>query len=63
MMTFKDCVHKCNLKTRATSNMKIQRVFLSLSMNDAGIYLRDEPFLGEGGVVNLHPSKGTHWIC
>ena len=63
MITFNDFVHKYNLKNRATSNTKIQRVLLSLSMNDVGIYLRDEPFLGDIGVVNLHPSKGTHWVC
>ena len=33
-----------------------------MSLNVVGIYLRDEPFLGDIGVVNLHPSKGTHWV-
>ena len=28
-----------------------------------GIYLRDGPFLSDKGVVNLNPSRGTHWIC
>ena len=28
-----------------------------------GIYLRDEPFSSDIGIVNLHPSKGTHWVC
>ena len=28
-----------------------------------GIYLRDGPFSNDIGVVNLHPSKGTHWVC
>ena len=32
-------------------------------MNDVGIYLRDGPFKSDIGVVNLHPSKGSHWIC
>ena len=31
-------------------------------MNDVGIYLRDGPFKSDIGIVNLHPSKGTHWV-
>ena len=31
-------------------------------MNDVGIYLRDGPFESDIGIVNLHPSKGTHWV-
>ena len=27
-----------------------------------GIYLRDGPFSTDIGIVNLHPSKGTHWV-
>ena len=32
-------------------------------MNDVGIYLRDGPFKSDIGIVNLHPSKGTQWVC
>ena len=60
-MTF-NFVHKNNLKNKATSNIKIQHVLSSLSLDDVGIYLRDGPFLGDIGVVNLHPSKETHWV-
>ena len=28
-----------------------------------GIYLRDGPFESDIGIVNLHPTKGTHWVC
>ena len=28
-----------------------------------GIYLRDGLFSSDIGIVNLHPSKGTHWVC
>ena len=62
-MTFNDFIKKCNLKNRATSNMKIQQVLSSLSMNGVGIYLRDGPFKSDIGIVKLHPSKGTHWVC
>ena len=28
-----------------------------------GIYLRDGDFSTKSGVVNFHPSRGTHWVC
>ena len=62
-MTFNDFIKKYNLKNKATSNIKIQQVLSSLSLNDVGIYLRDGPFESDIGIVNLHPSKGTHWVC
>ena len=33
-----------------------------MSLNDVGVYLRDGPFESDVGIVNLHPSKGTHWV-
>ena len=62
MMTFNDFVRKYDLKNKATSNIKIQQVLSSLSLNDIRIYLRDGPFESDIGIVNLHPSKGTHWV-
>ena len=59
---FNDFIKKHNLKNKATSNIKIQQVLSSLSLNDIGIYLRDGPFKFDIGIVNLHPSKGTHWV-
>ena len=63
MMIFNDFVRKYDLKNKATSNKKIQQVLSSLSLNDIRIYLRDGPFEADIGIVNLHPSKGTHWVC
>ena len=63
MMTFNEFVKKHNLKNKATSNIKIQDILSSLSLNDIGIYLRDGSFKSDIGIVNLHPSKGTHWVC
>ena len=63
MMAFNDFIKKHNLKNKATSNIKIQQVLSSLSFNGVGIYLRDGPFKSDIGIVNLHPSKGTHWVC
>ena len=34
-----------------------------MSLNDVGIYVRDGPFETDIGIVILHPSKGTHWVC
>ena len=62
MMTFNDFVQKYNLKNKATSNIKIQKVLSSLGSNDVGIYLRDGLFECDIGIVNLHQSKGTHWV-
>ena len=62
-MSFKEFVHKNNLKNKATSNLKIQQVLSSLGLTDVGIYIGDGPFETDIGVVNLHPSKGTHWVC
>ena len=61
-MSFNDFVHKHNIKNEATSNIKIQQVLSFLSLNDVAIYLRDGPFSTTIGIVNIHPSKGTHWV-
>ena len=62
-MSFNDFIKKFNLKNKATSNIKRKQVLSSLSLNDVGIYLRDGSFSSDIGIVNLHPSKGTHWVC
>ena len=61
-MVFSDFVHKYILKNNARSNIKIQQVLSSLSLNNVVIYLRDGPFSSGIGIVNLHPIKGTHWV-
>ena len=63
MMTFNDFIKKYNLKNKATSNIKIQQVLDSIGLNNVGIYLRDGSFKSDIGIVNLDPSKGTHWVC
>ena len=62
-MAFNDFIKKYNLKNKATSNIKIHQVLDSIGLNNVGIYLRDGPFKSDIGVVNLHPSKGSHWVC
>ena len=63
LISFSDFVRKHDLKNKATSNIKIQQVLNSIGLNNVGIYLRDGPFSSDIGIVILHPSKGTHWIC
>ena len=62
MMSFNDFVKKFSLKNKATSNIKIQKVLNSIGLDNVGTYLRDGPFSSNIGIVNLHPSKGTHWV-
>ena len=62
-MAFNDFVRKHNFKNNATSNKKIQQFLSSLGLNHLGIYLRDEPFQSDIGIVHLHSSKGFHWVC
>ena len=62
-MTFNDFILKNNFKNKATRNIKIQQILSCLGLNDVGIYLRDGLFSTDVGIVNLHPSKGTHWVC
>ena len=63
MMTFNDFVHKYKIKNKAISNVKKQQVVSSLYLNDVATYLRYRPFSSVIGIVRLHPSKGTHWVC
>ena len=62
MILFNDSIHNYKVKNEATSNMKIQQVLSSIGLDNVGIYLRDGPFPSDIGIVNLHPSKSTHWL-
>ena len=62
-MSFKDFVSEHDLRNKATSNMKIQKVLTSIGLDNVNIYLRDSLFSSDIGIVNLHPTKGTHWVC
>ena len=63
-MTFNDFVYEHKLKNKATSNVKICEVLKKIGLDKkVGIYLRDGPFSSDIGIVNLHPSEGTHWVC
>ena len=73
-LSFKEFVEKYGLKDEATSNVKIKEIldtlgtqsasgaFDILKVNSNGIYMRDDKFTTTSGIVNLHPTKGTHWV-
>ena len=33
-----------------------------MNITECGIYMRDDKFTTDSGIVNLHPTKGTHWV-
>ena len=33
-----------------------------MNITECGIYIRDDKFNTTSGIVNLHPTKGTHWV-
>ena len=60
-LSFKEFGNKYGLKNEATSNVKIKEI-LKLMNTSCGIYMRDDKFTTTSGIVNLHPTKGTHWV-
>ena len=53
---------KHGLKKEATSNIKIKEILDILKLNSIGINMRDAKFTADSGIVNLQPTKGTHWV-
>ena len=58
-LSFEEFVEKYGLKNEANSNVKIKEILDKLTI-PAGIYMRDDKFTTDSGIVNLHPSVGTH---
>ena len=42
--------------------MKVQKVLTSIGLDNVNICLRDGSSSSDIGIVNLHPSVGTHWV-
>ena len=73
-LSFKDFVEKYGIKNEATSNVKVKESLDKLTIRVAprvaspagippcGIYMGDDKFTTTSGIVNLHPTKGTHWV-
>ena len=49
-------------KNKAISNIKLQEVIGSIGLDNVGIYLKDGPFSSDIRILNLLPSKETHWV-
>ena len=63
MITFNEFIKKYNLKNKATSNIKLYEVLKNIRLDTkVGIYLRDGLFSTDIGILNLHPSRGSHWV-
>ena len=60
-LSFKEFVNKYGLKNEATSNVEIKEI-LKLMNTSCGIYMRDDKLITTSGIVNLHPTKETHWV-
>ena len=37
-------------------------MFCFTGLNNVGIYLRDESFESDTWIIDLHPTKWTHWV-
>ena len=61
--SFNDFIRKYSLEIKAILNIKLLRILSSLYLNDVGIFLRDGPFKSDVRIVNLHPTKITHWVA
>ena len=63
MMIFSDFVLEYNSKNKATSNLKKYQVLKWIGLDSkVGIDLRDGDFSTIYGMVNLHLSRGSHWV-
>ena len=60
-LSFKEFVEKYRLKNVATSIVKIKEILNEIDIL-CGIYMRDDKITTDSGIVNLHPTKGTHWV-
>ena len=62
MFSFNEFILGFSVKSKATSKIKNQQILSSLYLNDVGIYLRDESFETDIGIVKLHPPRETHRV-
>ena len=60
-LSFKEFVDKYGLKKEAIFIVEIKEI-LKLMKTSCGIHMRDDKFITTSGIVNLHPTKGTHWV-
>ena len=61
-LSFEEFVKKYRLKNEATSNIKVKEILKLMNITECGTYMRDDKFTTPSGIVNLHPTKGTHCV-
>ena len=61
-MLFNDFNHEYGLRKSNIKCIKTQNIRSSLALSDMGIYLKDDLFEIDEGVLVFHPSKGTPWV-
>ena len=59
--SFNVFILKHNLK-KSNIKYKNSKYPFFLALSDVGIYLRDEPFSSDLGIVNLEPTQGKKWV-
>ncbi len=62
-MNLSEFMRKYNLQNKATSNKKISEVINKLGIKNFNIYMRDDKLTTKQGIINIHPTRGTHWVC
>ena len=60
-MSFNDTVLENKPLEEATSKIKVYKVLSSIGLNKV-LYLRGGLISSDIGIVNMHPSKETHWV-
>ena len=63
MMSFNDFLSKYKLKKKVTSEIRFCQVLFSVGLKFVGIYLQAGPVSSDIGIVNVHPTKETHWVA
>ena len=75
MISFYDFIHEYILKNKSTSIIKIQQTLSTFnllnirdancrrSLHDVRVYLSVGSFIIDGEIVDLHPTKGMHWVA
>ena len=60
-LSFKKFLNTHKLKDAPTSNVKIYNTLKNIYL-ECTTKMRDDPINSNCAIVNLHPTKGTHWV-
>ena len=62
LLSFEDFVNEYNSENETTPNLKIEKILNLLGLN-INTFLTSSKFTTKDGIVNLHPTNGTHWVA